>query len=134
MLHFMMIVTLCFGCGREAYYKDLNGGYYISATGVDEDMSLGYQDGEYGIGVIDATVFAVGQNNSFIVVKQHPRSFPDKPDKGVINYYIIPLKTKLTKSADKSFYGPLNLSEFEKKEQDLNIKDLVFTHVFKDLE
>ena len=122
------------GCGNEAYYKELNGGYYLSATDVQEDMTLGYQDGEDGIGVIDATVFAVGQNDSFIVSKQHPRNFPDKPNKAIVNYYIIPLKSKLAKSADKSFYGPLSLSEFEQKERDLNIRDVVFTLVFKDLE
>lgn len=130
----IILSAFCFSCSGEAYHEELNGGYYLSAIHAKEDMVLGYQDGEYGIGVLDATVFAVGQNDSFIVVKQHPRNFPDKPDKAIVNYYIVPLKSKIAKSADKSFYGPLSISEFENKEKDLGIKDIVFTRVFKDLE
>lgn len=121
-------------CSEENYHKGLNGGYYLSAIDVRSDMVLGYEDGEYGVGIIGSTVYAVGQNEDFIILKQHPRNFPDEPDSKITNYYIIPLKAKINKSIDRNFYGPLNLREFDEKLKDLNHKKIVFSLVFKDLE
>jgi len=129
-----LIIGITLGCRSEVHYTNLNGGYYLSADDVLEDMSLGYQDGEDGVGVIDATVFAVGQDNNFIIVKQHPRNFPDLPDKDITCYFIIPLRSKPAQSSDKNFYGPFNLDEFEAKKKELNVKDIAFTFVFKDLQ
>ena len=81
-------------CIGSANYKKLNAGYYLSAIDVREDMLIGFQDGDYGIGVIPATIFSVGQNDEFIIAKQHPKESPNGMDKGVINYFIIPQKTK----------------------------------------
>jgi hypothetical protein len=122
------------GCSGSAYYEEIQGGYHLSAIDVKHDMIIGYQDGEYGIGVINATVFAIGQNGRFIIAKQHPKNFPDKPDKGIINYYIIPLESRIAKSVDKNYYGPLSLSEFRVKAENLNIGAITFNRVFKDLE
>jgi hypothetical protein len=61
---------------------------------VKDDMIIGYQDGEYGIGVINATVFAVGQNGRFIVAKQHPKNFPDKPAKELLTIISFHWKVK----------------------------------------
>ncbi|MET3978967.1 MULTISPECIES: hypothetical protein [unclassified Mucilaginibacter] len=129
----IIIPILLLSCFGEAHQEKLKGGYYLNAMDVNKDMHIGYQDGKYGVGVIKATVHAVGQNDSFIIVKQHPKDFPDK-NKSVINYYIIPLKNRLNRSVEKSFYGPLTSYEFEQKREELKIKDIGFTRVFKDLE
>jgi hypothetical protein len=126
--------TLLQSCIGSAHHEKLNSGYYLSAIDVKEDMVIGFQDRDYGIGIIEATVFAVGQNDEFIIAKQHPKVSPSDMNKTVINYFIIPLKNKVSQSPEKNIYGPLTLEEFERKRKKLNIENLDFTFVFKDLE
>lgn len=134
-LIFSLIIVSCLGgCMGEAHYEQLKAGYYLSATDAKEDMVLGYQDGEYGIGIIDATVFAVSQNDSFIILKQHPRDFPNESNKAVTNYYIIPIKDRISKAPEKNFYGPLTSKSFEQKKNELGLQSIDFTIVFKDIE
>ena len=134
-IFFLLAIVFCFySCGSGAYNKTLNGGYFLSALNNMEDMYLGYQDGENGIGIITATVFAVGQNDDYIILKQHPRDFPNKPDKSIVNFYLIPLKSNISKSIDKNYYGPLTLREFEQKKKELGIKNIEFNKVFSSLE
>lgn len=128
------VASLFQSCIGSAYDKKLNAGYYLSAIDVKEDMSIGFQDGDYGIGIISATVFAVGQNDDFIIVKQHPRLFSSEMDKSVTMYFIVPLKMKINKTQEKNIYGPLTKEEFEQKRKELNIESLDFTIVFKELE
>ena len=134
MLYLFAFASLIQSCIGSAHSEKLNGGYYLSAIDVNNDMNLGYQDGDYGVGVVGATIFAVGQNKDFIIVKQHPRAFPNEPDKTVINYFIIPLKNKVSQSPEKNIFGPLTNIQFEQKRKELNIEDLDFTIVFKDLQ
>ncbi|MVM41317.1 DUF3997 domain-containing protein [Spirosoma sp. HMF3257] len=133
---FISIVICCFlsGCGGPVYEKKLNGNYYLDAVDEDEDMAIGIQVDEQGVGVIGATVFAVGQNDNFIVAKQHPRNPPGVIDKSTTNYFIIPLQLKVSKSTDRNYFGPLQLEQFEKKKRELGIGDLEFTIVFNELE
>jgi len=126
--------SLLQSCIGSAHDEKLNAGYYLSAIDVKEDMLIGFQDGVYGIGIIGATIFAVGQNDGFIIAKQHPKVSPTGMDKAVINYFIIPFKNKVSQSPEKNIYGPLTLKEFEQKRKELNIENLDFTIVFKDLE
>ncbi len=134
-LIYIFSCILSFNCiGRAAYEQELNNNYYLLATDVNEDMHIGYKDGEYGIGIIDEAVFAVGQCEDFIIVKQHPRNFPKEVNKLITNYYIIPLKNRISKSIEKNIYGPLTLKEFKEKVKQLNIKQKKFTILFKDLE
>jgi len=134
-LIFSLIIIFCLsGCMGDAHYEQLKAGYYLSATDTKEDMVLGYQDGEYGIGIIDAMVFAVGQNDSFIILKQHPRDFPNESNKAVTNYYIIPIKDRISKSPEKNFYGPLTSEIFEQKRNELGLQNVDFTIIFKDIE
>ena len=131
----LFAITLLFqNCIGDAYNKDLNAGYYLLAIDVKEDMSLGFQDKGSGFGIIEPTIFAVGQNDKFIIVKQHPQVSPNRINKKITNYFIIPLIEKFSKFPDKNIYGPLNLEEFKQKKEILNIKNLNFTIVFKDLE
>lgn len=130
----LLMPILFWGCMGSAYDKKLNGEYFLFAVDAKEDMYLGYQDGEYGIGVIDATVFAVGQSDDYIIVKQHPIETLGKLNKQKTNYYIIPLKERINKSVDKNFYGPFTKKEFEQKKIDLNLYDIEFDIIHKDLE
>lgn len=127
-------VSLLQSCIGSAHDEKLNGGYYLSAIDVKEDMVIGFQDGDYGIGIIGATIFAVGQNDEFIIAKQHPRASSSDVNKAIINYFIIPLKSKVSQLLEENIYGPLTLEEFEQKRKKLHIENLDFTIVFKDLE
>jgi len=132
--YLVAFASLLQNCIGSAHDEKLNAGYYLSAIDVKQDMLIGFQDGDYGIGVIGATIFAVGQNDGFIIAKQHQKVSPSGMDKAVINYFIIPLKNNANQSPEKNIYGPLTLEEFKQKRKELNIENLDFTIVFKDLE
>lgn len=104
--------------------------YYLGTIDyVEEGMTLYYllDDGNY-VGVVDETVFAVGFNDEFIIVKQHPAKFTNSPDKSITNFFIVPIKDKIHKSPDENKIGPMPQSEFEIKRKELGIPDsLTFT-------
>lgn len=126
--------SLLQGCIDGAYDKKLNAGYYLSAIDIKENMLVGFQDGDYGIGIIRPTVFAVGQNDEFIIAKQHPKLVSGGINKRITNYFIISLKNKINKLTKKNMYGPLTKEEFEQKRKELNIESLDFTIIFNELE
>lgn len=132
--YLFIFISLLQSCMGSAHDEKLNAGYFLSAMDVQEDMLIGFQEADYGIGIIEPTVFAVGQNDKFIIVKQHPKLSTGVIDKSTINYFIIPLKNKVDKSPAKNIYGPLTLEEFEKKRMEVKIEDLDFTIIFKNLE
>jgi len=121
--------------GSATYDKKLSEGYELSANDDLQGMSIYAYDGQYQIGIINATVFAVGYNEEYIIAKQHPRKFPNPLDKSVTNYFIIPLKNKIHKSPVENKIGPLTELEFKVKRKKLAIsKELDFTIIFKSLE
>ena len=127
--------SLLQSCIDNTHNKKLNGGYYLSAMDVEDDMEIIYKnEQDYMFTVVNATVFAVGQNHDFIIAKQHPKLSSSGTDKGVTNYFIIPVKSNIDQSPEKNIYGPLTLEEFEQKRAELNIEGLEFTIVIKDLE
>ena len=117
--------------------KKITDNYFLIAMDYEkEKTNLSYKisSGDY-IGVITSTVFAVGYNEDFIIAKQHPRKFPNPPDKSITNYFIIPIKDKVRQSPDDNKIGPLTESEFKEKRKELGIPDEVtFSIVLKDLE
>jgi hypothetical protein len=123
-------------CIGSAHYEVLIGSYSLGAMDVMEDMTLDYKNDQgYVISIITATVFAVGYDKDFIVVKQHPREFPNPSNKSITNYFIVPLKDKISKSAEKNIIGPLTKDEFSRKCKEIGVTEtLEFTKVFKDLE
>lgn len=131
----LVLGLLILGCYDVGYHKKLNDGYYISAIDIKENMSIGFKDGKYGIGIISPTVFAVGQNEKFIIVKQRPKKGLNSMQNDTTNYYIIPLRDKISRSAEKNLFGPMSKIEFDRKRIELEIPDdLLFTHIFHDLE
>jgi len=135
MFSFLLSIAVigCLDVG-EAYQEDLNGGYSLLAADEKDDMILCYTAGEDRIGILAPTVFGVGQNDSFIIIEQHPLGLDGRPNKADISYYIIPLKYRLSKSHDENFYGPMSSSGFDRKKNELGINALAFTIIFKDLE
>jgi len=132
----MILSVLLLGCSGIDK-EHLIGNYYLTAVDyVDEGKDLSYllESGNF-VGVVSSTVFAVGYNEEYIIVKQHPREFPNPPDKTITKFFIVPIKNKVHQSLDENKLGPLTELEFKEKRKELRIpEDLTFTKVFKDLE
>jgi hypothetical protein len=126
------------GCWYKDFYHEeqITDVYYLIALDGDDVMSIMCQDsdGNYGSYVIASTVFAVGYNEDFIIVKHHPHWFAEPIDKSITNYFIIPLKNKVSEFPYDNKIGPLTLEQFNEKRKELNIpKELKFTIEFEDL-
>lgn len=133
---FLIVVffSSCSGLGENK----LIGNYYLTKLDYsNKELSLSYKlesSGDF-IGVVNPTVFAVGYNNDFIIIKQHPSKFGEALDKSVVNYYIVPLKVKIHNAPDENKIGPLSQDEFLQKREELKIpEELSFTKIFKELQ
>jgi hypothetical protein len=104
--------------------------YYLVAVDSNEDMTLSYSvDSDNStISVVRKTVFSVGYNDKYIIVKQHPFN-----NKKIINYFIVPIYKSLNYSPEEGVIGPLNLKLFEEKRKNLNISNIIFTKEIDDL-
>lgn len=134
----LFILLLFASCMGLAIKEKLIDNYYLIASDDINGLDLCYHessDGDNYNGIIEATVFAVGYNKDYMIVKQHPRIFPNPPDKKITNYYILPLKKEMDWKTKNGLIGPLNLMQFNEKRKELNIPDNVtFTKVIKELE
>lgn len=131
---FLVVSVFFSGCIGSSHYEKIKDSYYLSALDSDEDMEIVYRDENgYMFTIVGSTVFAVGYSEEFIVAKQHPRSFPNHPDKNILNYFIIPLKNKISNSVEKNVIGPITLKQFEEKSKLLPIGNINFS-VLKELD
>jgi hypothetical protein len=109
------------------------GNYYLTAPDTEDQLSLSYHEpvdeDNYNV-IIDAKVFAIGYNEKYMIVKQHPRTFPNPPDTAKTNYYILPLRKGMNWRAKNGLMGPLSLQQFNDKKKVLNIENLVFNPEF----
>lgn len=135
-LYFTIFLVLT-GCSGLALKEKIIDNYYLIATDVDEDCGLSYHepsDGSNYAGIIDATVFSVGYNDKYMIIKQHPRTFPNPPDKKITNYYILPLKKGMDWKNKNGLMGPLSLEKYNEKRKELNIPiSLTFIREREDL-
>jgi hypothetical protein len=139
---FYLIVTVLLlqGCigGYGFVYKDhLFGNYYLIGVDEEEQMSLSYhtpEDRDSYSGVIEEAVFAIGYNEKYVIVKQHPRKFPNPPDRKITNYFILPIKKGFDYWTMNGLAGPMTLEQFIEKRYELKIPDsLHFTKEFENL-
>src|SRR4051812_43225163 len=78
-----------------------------TTTWVDEGGSLG---------LVDWTVYAVGSNDRYIVVKQHPQG-----NKAVTNYFIVDKRAALPTNPARAVLGPLTEAEFSVQTRSLHL-------------
>ncbi|MCX6927967.1 MAG: DUF3997 domain-containing protein [Verrucomicrobia bacterium] len=118
------------GCGGFgfAYAKRLSGKYGLVAADVLEQMDISEMlPNGSAIGVIPATVYAVGWNEQFIIAKQNPAGPSHTVDKTATHFYIL-------KVSDGSVTGPINESAFGAERTRLGVPEaLTFTLVFDSL-
>jgi len=133
---FIALCLLYTSCGL-VINENIFGNYYLVASDTNEDLCLSYHEscdgGIYGT-VVTPTVFAIGYNENYIIVKQHPRAFPNPPDKSITNFYILPVKNGFNWRTNNGLLGPLTFDQFNQKRKELNIPNsLNFTKEMKDL-
>ena len=125
----LLLLPIIQSCGF-VYEQHLTGNYYLIAVDTKEDMDVCYHqqkddDAPY-TGITEASVYAVGYNNDFILVKAY-HAFKDsmgislyRYDKNTTEYYIIPVNnTQEAWEAQENKFGPFNKSDFEVKQKEL---------------
>ena len=106
-----------------------------------EQMSLSYKKGDLFMEVVNPTVFAVGHDEQYIIVKQHPLYIPKlgdpphskdfMPQRDITNYYIVPRHQP--KPPFWEIVGPLDSAQFVEKHTELSVRAR-FTTVIETLE
>lgn len=100
-----------------------------------EQMSLSFDTQGFGaMGLVDATVFAVGADDHYIVVKQHPaKDAFSAGDRSRTNYFYIERTTSPDfRERQRRVHGPFSEQDFRKYAEDLKLPS--FQKVFRDLQ
>lgn len=128
---FLFCILILEGCGGLAIKKNIVENYYLIASDDPARTFLSYHeysDGTFYRGIIDATVFAVGFNDKYIIAKQH------SANDTATNFYILPIKKAMDWETKSGLIGPLSSQEFNQKKTELNIpSDLTFSIKLEDL-
>ena len=125
----LIIITCFYGCDRlwpDCYWSSER--YVLLAIDTKSQMSLCF-DLENGtaMGLVDPTVFSIGANSNYIVVKQHP---PTK--RSITNYFIVERnQSPNSNERQKGVRGPMGKDEFDKLSKTLSLPD--FSKTFDDL-
>jgi hypothetical protein len=131
---YVFLIIIAQGCQIGDYEQKINGDYYLSALDSKQNMEIVYIDKQsYMFSVIGATVFSIGSNDEFIIAKQHPKKFPNKSNKSITNYFIIPIKNKKSDIIEKNIIGPLTEIQFKNQKKNLNITNIAFDTTFDEL-
>ncbi len=127
----LFLATLLFSC-NGLKNEHITERYYLVAVDSREDMSLGYSvnnNNSSFVDVVGETVFAVGYNDKYIILKQHPAN-----NRNTTKYYIVPIYKSFNYSPENGVIGALTIEQFNEKRKELHIPDsLKFTIVQDDL-
>jgi len=86
----LLFLTACSGLWLDCYWRSEK--YVLLAVDAKSQMSLSLDmGGGSALGLVGPTVFAIGSDAKYIVVKQHParNSFATEFDRSVTDYYIV---------------------------------------------
>lgn len=119
-------------CGF-VYKQHLTGNYYLIAVDTKDDMDVCYHrqtDDALYIGITGASVYAVGYDDDFILVKAY-RALRDsmdislqRYDKNTTEYYIIPVNnTQEAWEAQENKFRAFSKKDFEVKRKELGVSD-----------
>ena len=115
------------------YKQHLTGNYYLIAVDTKDDMDVCYHrqtDDALYIGITGASVYAVGYDDDFILVKAY-RALRDsmdislqRYDKNTTEYYIIPVNnTQEAWEAQENKFRAFSKKDFEVKRKELGVSD-----------
>jgi len=113
---------------NESESEVIIGDYFVGWADLVANRSITYsEDKEHSFHevLVGGYVFAVGNNDKYIIAKQHPNlSDTTNPE-----YFIIDINQKAYKNRGTVF-GPMTESEFQKKTSELNISELKFDKIY----
>src|ERR1041384_2335642 len=130
-------LALFAGCGNglslDQYWRSER--YVLLAIDARGQMNLSFDEGDgTALGLVGPTVFSIGADDKYIVVKQHPsKDTFGAFDRSITNYFVVE-RTTSPSFADrqKGIRGPLTKEEVEKLAASLPLPR--FTKTFSDLE
>lgn len=126
---FTLVLAIFFISCNGIIKNHIVGRYYLVAVDTNDNMTIGYEVDDDGntIGVVDEKIFSIGNNDKYIIAKQHSNR-----NKNAVNYFIIPVYKEFTYSPENGVIGPLSLNQFEAKRKELNISSLTFDKIIED--
>ncbi len=131
-----LALSIC-GCDRlslDTYWRSER--YVLLAVDSKSQMSLAFDcnDGT-ALGLVDQTVFSIGANDEYIVLKQHPANDDAAMsiDRSVTNYFVVERNSSsMFKERAKLVRGPMDQSGFNELAEHLPLP--AFSKTFHDLE
>jgi hypothetical protein len=121
LLSFLSLISLflisgCNGLALDTYWRSER--YVLLALDSKSQMSLSFDanDGT-ALGLVGPTVFSIGENDKYIVVKQHPSidKFGSSFNRSVTYYFIVERSlSPIFSERVKGVRGPLEKEEFDK--------------------
>jgi hypothetical protein len=128
-----ILLAGCDGLWLDTYWRSER--YVLLAVDSRTQMSLSVdmQDGT-GLALVGPTVFSIGGDANYIVIKQHPSTdaLGSSFDRGVTNYYVV-TRSRSPRFAEreKGVRGPMTEAEFTELKIALQLP--AFTKTFEDL-
>lgn len=126
-------ITLITACNEWSYDTCWESdGYRLIAIDTASQMSLIFE-GDGGLELVGATIFAVGADTEHIVVKQHPASDlgATSYDRSITNYFVVEKRSGGYAARKSGVRGPLTKAEFERLVSALSLPD--FSKTYDDL-
>jgi hypothetical protein len=129
--YFFLFLLVLFGSCKGLSDRKIVGRYFLVAVDYENSQTcLSYEIGndESFAGVVGPMIFAVGYDNRFIILKQHPvKLIPHSTvDETITNYYIVAIPSKYTDIPnDKNVYGPFDERQFFAKRKEFGVSDLI---------
>ena len=133
----LIIVAFLSSCDRlwlDKYWRSER--YVLLAIDAKSQMALSFDlKNGTALGLVGPTVFSIGADDKFIVVKQHPATdqFATSFDRSVTNYFVVERsQSSEFKERQKRVRGPMKKEVFERLAVSLSLPP--FTKTFDDLE
>lgn len=126
--------TACDKLWLDSYWRSDR--YVLLAVDAKSQMTLSFdlQDGS-ALGLVGPTIFSIGSDDKYIVVKQHPatNAVASSFDRSITNYFIVERNhSSQYEDRQKGVRGPLKKEEFDRLRSSLSLPP--FTKTFNDLE
>jgi hypothetical protein len=121
----------CDALSLDTYWR--SGDYRLIAVDTKGQMNLAVYVGNGGaVGIVGPTVFSLGADERYIVVKQHPATNQFGAfDRNVTNYFIVTRMPGSELQKEKGVRGPFTKDQFEQLAQAIKLP--TFDKTFDDL-
>lgn len=133
----LLLITSCFGLW-DSDSDEIIGNYIVGWIDLEESRSISERiekNSSSSIGVVPEYVFEVGNNEKYIIAKQHPTNGAENGfqiNTSITNYYIIDA-SKSSLYSNENVFGPLNKNQFDSLRKKLNIENIEFDKKYPEL-